>query len=268
MTNGMLNGKTAIVYGGGGAIGGAVARAFARNGARVFLVGRSLGKLEVVANDIAAHEGNVAVASLDVLDEAAVRAHAEEVVATSGGIDIAFNAIGILHLQGTPFLELSLDEYLHPITSYARANFVTAQAVAKHMMRAKRGVILSMSTNGSLAIGAGFIGFGVACATIEGFARKLAAEVGPSGVRVVCLRSNAIPEATAIGSHSATVFSTVASRNGITIDQLMEQNAKGTLLGRLPTLAETANAAVFFASDQAGAMTGVIANLTAGALVD
>lgn len=264
----LLNGKNAVVYGGGGAIGGAIARAFARQGARVFLAGRTQAKLEVVANDITAHEGNVSVAVVDALDPKSVEAHADSVVATAGSIDIMCNAVGVVHVQGTPFADLALEDFLDPIVTYARTNFVTAKAVARHMTRQKRGVILMMSTNGSLAVGTGFMGFGVACSAVEGFTRKLAAEVGPSGVRVVCLRSNAIPEATAIGSHSATVFSAVASRHGISIDELMRQNAAGTLLGRLPTLAEAASTACFFASDQAGAMTGVIANLTAGALVD
>ena len=78
----MLEDKTAVIYGGGGAIGGAVARAFAGAGARVHLAGRSRARLEAVADDI----GDAArVAELDVLDERAVVEHADAVAADAGG---------------------------------------------------------------------------------------------------------------------------------------------------------------------------------------
>ena len=125
----MLQGKVAIVYGGGGAIGGAVAREFAREGASVFLAGRSQAKLDAVARDIAAAGGCVETAQVDALDEHAVDRHADAVAATAGGIDIALNAVGILHVQGTPFADLSLTDYAHPLASYTRTHFITAKAV-------------------------------------------------------------------------------------------------------------------------------------------
>ena len=64
-----LEGKTAVIYGGGGSIGGAVARAFAREGAGVFLAGRTLERLEAVANEIRKAGGMAEVAEVDALDE-------------------------------------------------------------------------------------------------------------------------------------------------------------------------------------------------------
>ena len=91
----MLEDKTAVIYGGGGAIGGAVARAFAGAGARVHLAGRTRARLEEVANDI----GDAAdVAEVDALDERAVVEHADAVAADAGGIDIALNA-GVLRAR-------------------------------------------------------------------------------------------------------------------------------------------------------------------------
>ena len=268
MTNRILENKTALIHGAGGAIGGAVARAFARQGAKVFLAGRTLAKLDAVARDVSAAGGVAQTAQVDALDERAVNAHADAVAARAARIDIALNAVGIRHVQGTPFAELSLEEYALPITGYTRTNFITAKAAARHMIKAGRGVILTLSTPGSRMAGTGFLGYGVTCAAVEAFTRLLAAELGPSGIRVNCLRPHAIPEAAAKGSHSRDVFRPVAERAGITVEAMLAQAATTTLLKRLPTLDEVANAAVFLASDQASAMTAAIANLSCGALVD
>jgi 3-oxoacyl-[acyl-carrier protein] reductase len=136
------------------------------------------------------------------------------------------------------------------------------------MVKAGRGAILTISTPGSRMAGTGFLGYGVTCAAVEAFTRFLAAELGPSGIRVNCLRPHAIPEATAKGSHSRDVFGPVAQRAGTTVEAMLASAATATLLKRLPTLEEVADAAAFLASDRAGAMTGAIANLSCGALVD
>lgn len=105
-------------------------------------------------------------------------------------------------------------------------------------------------------------------AAIEAFSRILAGELGPSGMRVICLRPDAIPEAAAT-SHTGQVFSGFAERAGTTVGEMLAgRAATGTLLKRLPTLDEVADFAAFVASDRASAMTGAIANLTCGSLVD
>lgn len=161
------------------------------------------------------------VALLDAVDEGAVREHADAVATQSGGIDVALNAIGIPHVQGIPFAELSLDDYLHPITAYCRTNFVTAQAVARHMVAQDSGVILTISTSGSRLAVPGTVNYSTACAAIEATTRVLAAEPGPSGVRVVCLLCEMIPEAGKMGSHSRVTFQPWAERLGLTMDEFL-----------------------------------------------
>jgi 3-oxoacyl-[acyl-carrier protein] reductase len=263
----MLANKTAIIYGGGGAIGGAVARTFAREGAKVFLAGRTLGKLVKVATDISASGGEVEITEIDAFDEEAVKTHADMVAAKTGGIDIALNAIGLVHVQGTGFADLALDDYAFPIIAYAQAHFITAKAVAWHMAKRQSGAILTLSTPGGYLPGTGYLGFGVACAAIEGFSRLLACELAPSGIRVICLRPHALPEALSLGSHGRQVFKPMADRAGITVDAMLAGPAQ-TLMKRYPTLAEVAETAAFMASDRAGAMTGTVANLTCGTLLD
>ena len=92
----LLKNKNAVIYGGGGAIGGAVARVFAREGATVFIAGRTQAKLDAVARAIAAESGLIETARVDVLDERAVEKHAGAVAATAGGIDIALNAVSFM----------------------------------------------------------------------------------------------------------------------------------------------------------------------------
>lgn len=264
----LLEDKVAVIYGGGGAIGGAVAREMAREGARVFLAGRTRTKLERVAAGIAGDGGPAEVAVLDALDEAAVNAHADDVAKRAGRIDIALNAISIDHVQGTPFLELSLAEFEAPIAPHARACFITAKAVARHMAPRGSGVLLSLSTPGARMSGTGFLGYGVACGAIETFSRILAAELGPSGIRVVCLRPDAIPDSLP-ASYANEVFGRVAARHGTTVEAMLAQSARDrSPLGRFPTLAEVASFAAFVASDRASAMTGAIANLSCGSLAD
>jgi NAD(P)-dependent dehydrogenase (short-subunit alcohol dehydrogenase family) len=264
----LLLGKTAIIYGGGGAIGGAAARAFVQEGARVFLAGRTLARLDEVAGTIRAAGGEVEVAVVDALDEAAVEAHAERVVARTQRIDVVLNAIGLEHVQGKSFSEQTLEEFASPLAGYTRAHFIIAKAASRAMVRQKSGVILALSTPGSLLPGPGFMGYGVACAALEAMTRHLAGELGRSGVRAVCLRADAIPEALA-RSHSREVFAEVAKAHGLTPETMLAAHAERvTLLGRLPTLQQVADAAAFFASDRAAASTGSIVNLTCGSLVD
>lgn len=182
----ILEGKIAIVYGGGGVIGGEIARTFAREGARVHVAGPTAAKLEKVAAEIRAAGGTAHTAVLDVLDVAATARHADAVVRESGGVDIALSAVGFMHVQGKPLLELSLEEYEKPVVEFGRAQFSIAKAVAPRMAKQRAGAMLFISTPGAVRAYEGVLGFATACAALEGFTRQLAGELGPSGVRVVC----------------------------------------------------------------------------------
>ena len=248
----LLQDKVAVVYGAGGAIGSAVARAFGAEGARVFLSGRRLGPVQSVAQEIAVAGGSAEAAQVDALDEAAVDRHTEQVADQAGGIDVCFNAIGVHAVQGTPLTELALSDFAFPITTWPSTQFLTARAAARHMVTRRTGVILTLTASPARLALPGAGGFGVACAAIEALTRTLAAELGPQGVRVVCLKPHRIADSGA----SADPRSEVAEFRRSLEDM--------TLLKRLPTLAEVANTAVFLASEHAASMTGAVANLTGG----
>ncbi len=257
----LLTNKNAVIYG-AGAIGGAVARAFAREGAKVFLASRTLAKLDAVAEDIRAAGGAAETAQVDALEEQSVQKHIVEVAKKAGGIDASFNAIGMEDVQGTPLIEMSLDDFSHPITIATRAQFLTAKAVAPHMIKKGSGVIMMITaTPARIAIPL-VGGFSVACAALEGFSRSLAAELGPQGVRVVCLRSAGSPESI------ADTLDVHAAGNKVTRDEFIGSLKEMTLLKRLPSLADVGNVAVLMASDYAGTMTGTVANMSCGQIVD
>ena len=144
----LLEGKNAVVYGGGGAIGGAVARAFAREGAQVFLAGRTLAKLEEVAEEIRAAGGVAETAEVDALDEKAVDEHADAVAARAGGIDVSFNLISYGDVQGTPLAQMALEDFERPVVNAVRTQFLTARVAARHMIRQGSGVILTFGGAG------------------------------------------------------------------------------------------------------------------------
>lgn len=257
----LLENKTAVIYG-GGAIGGAVARAMADAGARVHLAGRSRARLDKVASDIG---DAAAVTEVDALDERAVSEHADAVAADTGGIDIALNAVSFLVQNAAPLADLAVDEFMHPIDAYLRTNLITAKAVARHMTMRRSGTILTLSTAASTFGRIGNLGLGTACAAIEAMTQRLAVEVGPSGVRAVCLRPTAIEDAPADGSYTGEQFSSLAAAGGASVEELLAQWGEDqTLLGRLPTLAQVADTAVYLASDRAAAITGAVVDLTCG----
>lgn len=257
-----LENKVAVIYGGGGAVGGAIAKAFAREGARVYLAGRTLEPLERVAETLRADGSVPNIAQADALTQEDVENHLAKLVEEAGGLDILVNATSLRgDLQGKPLLEMTAEDFTLPILTAARTNFLTATAAARYMVERGHGVILTLSTSASSLSGRDRRyhltgGFSTACAATEAFTRSLAGELGPKGVRVVCLRPDALPETW--GEHKA----------GEPKGEVWRYMEDGTALGHLPTLAEVAGAAVFVASDAAGALTGTVLNLTCGSVMD
>ncbi len=257
----LLEDKNAVIYGGGGSIGGAVARAFAREGARVFLAGRTLATLEEVAEEIRSAGGVAETAQVDALDEQAVEKHIGEVVEQAGSIDVSFNAISIRNVQLIPLVEMSREDFVSPIVTGTTSHLLTARAAARRMVERGSGVILTLSASAVRAYVPGVYmgGFGVACTAIEALTKQFAAELGPRGIRAVCLRLEGIPES----------WAGVSTGNWSRPPEEVEAALKDrSLLGRVTTLADVGNAAAFLASDWAGATTGTAINLTCGTVVD
>jgi 3-oxoacyl-[acyl-carrier protein] reductase len=257
----LLENKNAIIYGGGGSVGAAVARAFAREGARVFLAGRTLATLDQVAEEISGAGGMAETAEVDALDEEAVDAHADAVAEKAGGIDVCFNAISHADVHGLPLIEMPFEDFARPITIAMRAQFLTTRATARHMVKRGSGVILAITATTARHAIPNVGGTAVTFDAIESQCRQWACELGPHGVRVVWLQTTGIPEA--VSDELQPDYGTGAR---MTREQLIAWMKGGTMLNSLTSLDDVGNAAAFMASDRAGAMTASAANLTYGSV--
>ncbi|HWA19688.1 MAG TPA: SDR family oxidoreductase, partial [Devosia sp.] len=254
----------AVVYGGGGAVGGAVAKAFAREGARVFLAGRTAAPLEAVAHEIAAAGGTAELDLVDATDTEQVEAHLRTVTGKAGPVTVMFNGSGWADAQGAVLTEIDFDRFFR-VTEVALKNwFVTGTAMARHMAENGGGSIVGIAANAGTQAYSHTGGFGIACAAVQHFLRLLAVENGPMGVRVNWVRSPGSPDAP--GVREAWLLR--AQEWGMSFDEVHAEFAKDTPLRRITPLADIANAAVFLASDLSAGMTATMLNATGGAQGD
>jgi NAD(P)-dependent dehydrogenase (short-subunit alcohol dehydrogenase family) len=252
----LLQNKNAVVYGAGGSLGGAVAKALAGAGARVFLTGHRLPSVQKIADEILAAGGRVEVDEVDAFNEDAIRAHLERVVQKAGKVDISFNAAGVDVVQNLPLTDLTVDDFVRPVTLTMQTRFLTAVAAGKVMMRQGSGVILFLTATPG-GIGCPFTGgFAPACCAVEGLSRNLAIELGVYGIRVVTIRSG--------GSPDSKVFKDAIDSNPAGMEPIIRMMKADTALKQMPLMADIANTAVFLASDMAGKITGVTVDVTAG----
>ncbi len=263
----LLKNKVAVIYGAGGAIGGAVARAFALEGAKLFLTGRQRAPLGVVAKEILSAGGSAEVAEVDALDEKAVDNHLQSVMDKAGRVDISFKAIDVpikTIVTDAPLTEMDAEKFFLPIANYTRSYFLTARLAARRMAQNKSGVIMTVTALTSRKGHPGNGGYGSSQAAKEALTRDLSAELAPHGIRVVGLRASAIPETGTLRE----IFDIKGKAMGVTWEQFKQYLANTPHTQRVMVLEEVANMAVFMASDKASGMTGTSVNLTMGILDD
>ncbi|WP_458208050.1 SDR family NAD(P)-dependent oxidoreductase [Haladaptatus sp. NG-SE-30] len=241
-----------MIYGAGGSIGGTVARAFAREGARVFLTGRNEASLEAVAEDIHSHGGEADTAIVDALDEQAVNDFVDAVVEETGRLDVSFNLVTYGDVQ-EPLMEISADDFTQPITTATRTQFLTTRAAARYMIEQGSGVILTFGGGGPQTP-PGLGGFKVSLDALESLRRQWAVELGPSGIRVVTLKTGGIPE---------SIPEDIPGR-----EEIIRKTEANALLDQTATLSDVGEVAAFVASDRARTITGTPVNISCGALVD
>jgi len=254
----LLKDKVAVIYGAGGAIGAAVAHAFASEGARLYLTGRSLAPVEAVAAGIGE------AAEVDALDERAIDAHLQSVVDAAGRVDISFNAIGIPDgdILGVPLVDIDADRFSLPIAAYTTSYFLTARLAARRMIPNRSGVIMTVTSLPARMASRLNGGYGTAHAGKEALTRDLSMELAPHGIRVVGLRPHGLPETDTMRE----VYDRKADALGISWEQFQAYLAGSTHPQRVQTVDELANVAAFVASDRASGLTGTTVNLTMGSI--
>jgi 3-oxoacyl-[acyl-carrier protein] reductase len=254
-----MNGKNILVFAATGAIGSEVARAFAREGAHVWISGRNAATLESVANSINAEGGKVTVDVVDATSPEAVDTYVDRVATTAGRIDGVFNAIGGRPVDlGYPekVVNLDLEQFMIPLQVILGSTFLTSKAAGKYLTQQGSGSIVTLSATLSGMAAPFMAGISATCSAIEGLTRSLAGEFGPAGVRVNCVRGSGMPETRTIQETGAGYMEL-----GYPVPMALPP------LGRPITVAETASTAAFLMSDHASGMTGQVVTVCAGAFV-
>lgn len=257
----LLQGKNALIFAASGAIASGVAERFAREGATVWLSARNAAKLEPLALRIRDVGGTAHMATLDATDDAAIADYVAGVARKAGSVDIHFNGIGGRPEElGYPerATEVSPERFMLPLTRIVASTFLTARACARPMIAQKSGAIVTLSATLSGMTAAHMPGITAACGAIEALTRSLAGEFGPHGVRVNCVRGSAMPE-------TRTIQETFAGQARLRGGEGGPMNLPP--LGRMISVADTANTAAFLASAHAGGMTGQVVTVCAGAFV-
>ncbi|HEY6282692.1 MAG TPA: SDR family oxidoreductase [Nitrososphaerales archaeon] len=260
----ILEGKTAVIYGAAGEIGRVTAKAFAREGAAVFLAGRTLATLNAVADEISKSGGYAQASQVDAFDSQAVSKHLDMVLASRGNLDISYNLISTSVGIGSQLTQMTPERFTETAFARARSYFVTSTAAARIMEKQGHGVILGLTARLGRLPEPETGGFSVGSAAIEALLKQLALESGPKGVRVVCLRTGSTPESAVLQQ----VYARLAQVRGTTKDAVEKEEAAHTALKRSPRIIEVANAAVLIASDYASAITATPVNASAGELID
>jgi 3-oxoacyl-[acyl-carrier protein] reductase len=249
----LLEGKVAVVYG-AGSIGGAVARGFGAEGARVYVGDRTAAKAAALAAEIEAAGGSARGLAVDATDERSVGEFVETVVSEAGRLDVSFDLISVGDVQGTPLVEMEWADFMRPIETAVRTNFLTVKAAAPHMVRGGGGVVLFFGGSGDPVRNYSIGGFQVALHAVEAMRRQYASELGAAGVRFVTLRTGGVPD---------TIPDVMDGG-----EELAASLASATMTGRAATLDDVGAVAAFVASDKARTMTAATVNVSAGALID
>ncbi|MGW0662989.1 SDR family NAD(P)-dependent oxidoreductase [Streptodolium elevatio] len=245
----LLENKTAVIYGGGGTIGGAMAGAFAAEGARVFLVGRTPATLEAAADRIRAAGGQAETAVVDAMDASAVNDHIDAVAEKAGSVDISVNVIS---QQGIfqPLADISTPDFVAAIGNALATQLITTKAAARHMVDQESGVLLFFGGSDPAHSIPGLGNVQVGMDAIESLRRQWATELAPHGVRTVTLLSGGIIDS------FPDIPEMEAARQGI---------VNASPFKRAATTADVGRVAAFVASEQGRSIASTQVNISFGA---
>ena len=246
-----LTGRTALVTGGGGAIGLACAEALAEAGAKVIIADRDAAIAEAGRAALQAKGYDAEVVIMDVTASKRVTEVADDVVGRHGRIDVLVNNAGIARSE-TPAERVSDEHWLNVIDVNLNGTFWCCRAFGNHMLKAKSGVIVNI---GSMS---GFIVnkpqeqcyYNASKAAVHHLTKSLAAEWGARGVRV-----NAVAP-----TYIATPLNAFVKSN----PRMYDAWIGGTPMARMGEVDEIASVVLFLASDAASLMTGSVVLVDGG----
>ena len=256
----LLEGKVAIVTGGGRGIGRAIGRRFAAEGAAVLAAARTETELRATIEEITASGGKAAYVTADVAQEtecARIVAAARE---RFGRVDILVSNAGD-YGPVKPIEEIATDEFDRVIAVHLRAAFLLTRAVLPEMYERGSGVILNISSLSAKSAFPWGAPYAAAKAGLLALTRVAAAEAARRGVRVNAICPGPVTET----KMSKDLGATLAKRLGVSEKDQLAGFLQSILQGRGQTADEIAAAAAFLASEQASAMVGQSINVDGGA---
>jgi NAD(P)-dependent dehydrogenase (short-subunit alcohol dehydrogenase family) len=288
-----LKDKVAVVFAATGEIAGAVARSFARHGAKVYVTARNLDGAQKLADELNAAAATAATvpaaatgatlpaaataatrpataiaeaAKVDALNEAEIDSFLKKVVADNGKLDIVFNGIAVNYSEmgGRPAAtEASFEHFMAPMGKIVGSQFLTSRVAAKYMIQTRtEGTILLLTAAASRSKIPNLVGFSAACAAVEAITRVMAAEWGAEGIKVTCICSGALMETKRISGWIES-----ASKNyGIPVEQIVAQYKAFDILKTSPTLLQLGETAAFLASETGIAFNSHIVDVDCGKL--
>lgn len=254
----LLEGKVAIVSGIGPGMGRDISLAFAREGASVALGGRTLSRLEAVAEEVEALGVRAFPVVCDIADEAqcteAVNAAATEL----GRLDILVNN-AYDGGDAKTFMDADFDRWRQTIEVNLFGSLAMTRAAVPHLEASGDGRVIMINTMSTQRIQEKWGAYAASKGALQTVTKTLALELGPRGIRV-----NGIHPGYIYGDSVEWYFNHQAEKRGITFQEVYDEVASETCLGYLPHSEEIAGTVVFFASPLAKPVTGQMIGVNAG----
>jgi 3-oxoacyl-[acyl-carrier protein] reductase len=236
---GSLKGRTAIVTGGSKGIGKGIAETFAAAGVNVVITGRTQADIDSAVTELAHHPGTVSGVSADVTSQDDCRQVVAEAVARHGGLDIVCANAGVF--PSARLEDLTPDDVEHVLGVNFKGTVYIVQAALSALAASGHGrVIVTSSITGPITGYPGWSHYGASKAAQLGFIRTAAMELAPKNITI-----------------NAVLPGNIVTEGLIEMgQQYMDQMAAAVPAGKLGTVADIGNAALFFATDEAAYITG------------
>ncbi|HEU5007276.1 MAG TPA: 3-oxoacyl-ACP reductase FabG [Jatrophihabitantaceae bacterium] len=244
--------RVALVTGAAQGIGAEVARRLAHDGAKVGVLDLQRDAAQAVADEITAAGGQAIGLGADVSKRDQVQAAVDAVVGEFGGLHILVNNAGVI--RDNMLFKMTDDDWTLVMEVHLRGAFLCSQIAQKHMVEAKYGRIISMSSTSATG-NRGQANYSTAKMGLQGFTKTLAIELGPLGIT-----ANAI----APGFIETAMTAATAERIGTNIEAMREGVAATVPVRRGGVPADIANAVRFFAGEEAGYVTGQVLYVDGG----
>ena len=254
----LLEGKVAFVSGIGPGMGRDISLAFAREGASVALGGRTLSRLEAVAEEVEAFGVRAFPVVCDIADEAQCTEAVNSAAKELGRLDILVNNAydgGDAKL----FMDADFDRWRQTIEVNLFGSLAMTRAAVPHLEATGDGRVIMINTMSTQRIQEKWGSYAASKGALQTVTKTLALELGPKGIRV-----NGIHPGYIYGDSVEWYFNHLADKRGITFQEVYDEVASETCLGYLPHSEEIAGTAVYFASDLAKPVTGQMIGVNAG----